>query len=45
MRESTLVDHTYDPRTEFLEDDEGLDINWRIIGVDNEDSEDSSDDE
>ena len=37
--------YAYESQTETLEDDEGFDINWRTLGVDNEDSEDSEDDE
>lgn len=33
--------YTYDPRSELLEDDEGYDINWRIIGVDHDSDSDS----
>ena len=35
--------YAYDPRTESLEDDEGFEINWRTVGVDNEDSEENND--
>lgn len=37
--------YAYDSRTECLEDDEGFDIHWRTVGVDQSDSEDSDDDE
>ena len=32
--------YSFDPRSETLEDDEGFDINWRIVGVDNDGSPD-----
>ena len=32
--------YSYCPRTESLEDDEGYDINWRTVGVDNDSSDD-----
>ena len=33
----------YDSRSETLEDDEGCDIHWRVIGVDNDSDEDGED--
>ena len=36
--------YSYCPRTETLEDDEGYDINWRTLGVENDSSEDEEDD-
>ena len=35
--------YTFDPRSETLEDDEGFDINWRTIGVENETDSDDED--
>ena len=32
--------YAYDSRSETLEDDEGCDIYWRVIGVDNDSDED-----
>ena len=32
--------YSYCPHTESLEEDEGYDINWRTVGVDNDSSDD-----
>ena len=37
------IDYAYDSRGETLEDDEGSDINWRVIGVENDSDEDGED--
>ena len=35
--------YSFDPRSETLEDDEGFDMNWRIVGVDNDSSSEDDD--
>ena len=35
--------YAYDSRSETLEDDEGCDIHWRVIGVENDSDEDGED--
>ena len=36
--------YAYCTHSECLEDDEGYDINWRAVGVENESSDDDDDD-
>ena len=45
MPTCSTATYRYDPRSEALQDDEGFDINWRVIGVENDDEDDSDYDE
>ena len=35
--------YSYCPRSKILEDDEGYDINWRVIALENDEDDDDDD--